>query len=395
MWISPNVRLTRRLYPRASCLLLAALFSIAGCANPGPPKPPSLNLPSPVKDLQAERVGEEVRLAWTTPTETTDDIPIKLPITVEVCRDLRTSPTVPKPCTVIQRFAGKSGPSTAVDRLPATLLLDPVQLLSYRVRLVNTSGRAADPSNSAFAAAGAAPDPVVHLHSSASPGGSRIEWTPAKAPEAAVLLERSAVLPPSPQTSPSAPVTPPAGSSPSVHRPSAPVTRLQAASEGSDPGGTLDLTSLRGKTYTYRAWRTRSVTVAGKTLVLRSVESAPLAVTVHDLTPPATPIGLAAVLDGASVDLSWEPNSESDLAGYWIDRTESPDAPANLANSSTGEPVRWHRLNPALVVAPAYRDTLPSGISQVRYRVLAVDTTGNLSLPTTPVSVSSHTSSVP
>ena len=47
-------------------LLLTLPFTATGCANPGPPKPPSLRLPAPAKDLRADRIGNEVHLSWTT-----------------------------------------------------------------------------------------------------------------------------------------------------------------------------------------------------------------------------------------------------------------------------------------------------------------------------------------
>jgi hypothetical protein len=47
------------------CLLLA------GCAQTGPPLPPSLELPKPPSDLRASRKGDRVTLTWSEPTLTT------------------------------------------------------------------------------------------------------------------------------------------------------------------------------------------------------------------------------------------------------------------------------------------------------------------------------------
>src|SRR5947209_7429392 len=44
----------------------------AGCGTPGAPQPPSLNIPKPIRDLQATRKGDVITLTWTNPTETTD-----------------------------------------------------------------------------------------------------------------------------------------------------------------------------------------------------------------------------------------------------------------------------------------------------------------------------------
>src|SRR5208282_6714670 len=50
----------------ALCLLLS------GCAQNGPPLPPSLELPKPPTDLRVSRKGNHVTLSWSEPTLTTD-----------------------------------------------------------------------------------------------------------------------------------------------------------------------------------------------------------------------------------------------------------------------------------------------------------------------------------
>ena len=49
------------------------------CASPGPPRAPSLQLPNPVSDLSAARVGDHVEIRFTVPRETTDHIPVPSP----------------------------------------------------------------------------------------------------------------------------------------------------------------------------------------------------------------------------------------------------------------------------------------------------------------------------
>ena len=382
MWISPSVDLCGTLRTAALLLAFVLPFATCGCANPGPPKPPSLHLPAPAKDLRADRIGKEVRLSWTTSTETTDGVAVKPPLSAEICRDPVPLPPGTPPCTVVGHLAVTSGPSTAVDPLPSALLLDPVHLLRYRVRLLNATGHAADPSNVAFAAAGTAPDPVSGLHAASSPAGTRILWSPADAdaPAAAILLARATVTSQTPAMSSSQPATNAAG--PRAHHPAAaPPVHLQAASKGPDPGGTLDPSSQRDTTYTYIAWRSRSVILSGKSLTLRSADSPALTITVRDRIPPATPVGLEAVVDGAAVDLSWEPDADPDLAGYWVERTLASSNPNSAATQT------WQRLNPALLPAPSFRDTPPPRQAEYLYRVLAADTTGNLSPPSAPATV--------
>src|SRR6201982_3873309 len=90
---------------------------VAGCASPGPPRPPSLNLPEVVKDLTAERVGDVVRLHWTTPDRTTDRLDLQGAMTAEICRV--TVPVPPPPaCTPITRLPVQSGPTQGVEALP-------------------------------------------------------------------------------------------------------------------------------------------------------------------------------------------------------------------------------------------------------------------------------------
>src|SRR5579864_4176569 len=70
------------------CLLLAALP--AGCASPGVPLPPSLELARPVTDLRAIRKGNIVRLTWTNPSQTTDHQNLGHGGVVEICKALDT-----------------------------------------------------------------------------------------------------------------------------------------------------------------------------------------------------------------------------------------------------------------------------------------------------------------
>ncbi len=379
VWISPSLRTRGRFTKLRPLLPLLISLGISGCANPGPPKPPSLNLPVPVKDLQAERVGDHVQLTWTTPSQTTDDIPVKPPLSAEICREVGNAGSLAA-CTTIQRLAVRPGPGAAADPLPAPLLTGPIELLRYRIRILNAAAHAADPSNVAFTAAGAAPAPVSGLRSEPAPAGTRILWQPDNAPTAEVMLQRITVASAAgaAAAAPAAPVRSATG--PANHRSqtSPMLVRLQASPTGSDHGGTVDISGQRDVTYSYIAWRTRSVLIHGRSVTLRSQDSPPLIVTIHDTTPPPPPTGLEAIVDNGSVDLSWEPDTDADLAGYWVERADVSAAPSGSE--------AWKRVNQTPLSAPAYRDAPGSASRHLRYRILAVDTTGNLSQPTPPVS---------
>src|SRR5437868_7893426 len=70
---SHPTRLLGRRLPVPSLLIIATLSALlSGCAQTGPPLPPSLELPKPPSDLHATRKGDKVTLTWTEPTRTTD-----------------------------------------------------------------------------------------------------------------------------------------------------------------------------------------------------------------------------------------------------------------------------------------------------------------------------------
>jgi hypothetical protein len=161
--------------------------------------------------------------------------------------------------------------------------------------------------------------------------------------------------------------------------PSAPIeVKLRTPARANDPGGTIDHTAQMGDTYSYSAQRVRSVTLDGHTLELRSLVSPPVTVVMRSIFPPHSPTGLEAVPGGAtpadrSIDLSWSPNTEDDLAGYIVYRQEI-DSNGVAAATAT-------RLNATPVVGPAYRDQTAMPGHRYAYRVAAVDTAGNESAP--------------
>lgn len=91
-------------------------------------------------------------------------------------------------------------------------------------------------------------------------------------------------------------------------------------------------------------------------------EPSPVTVTFTDLTRPAPSRGLAATVDGGEVQLTWDANSENDLAGYHVLRS----AVTGSAVRVTTEPVTEARFT-------------DSGVPDDRYdyRVVAVDVYGN------------------
>ncbi len=381
---------------RAHCLLTAAaallVACIAGCASPGQPRPPSLNLPEPVKDLTAERIGDEVHLHWTTSEKTTDRIAIKGSITAELCRIAAPSST----CTPIQKITLPSGPAQTTDTLPQTLTVEPAMLLTYRVEILNAKGHSAGPSTEAFIASGSAPPPPANFHVSPTRDGAMLEWQQ-QPTSASVELDRHPVGPKGEviQTTPAKPAKPALKPTAKPHQPKSPQPspqknlftsppapteiKLRTPAASTDPGGTIDHSAQMGETYSYTAQRVRTVSLAGHTLEIRSAISPPATVVMRNTFPPHAPTGLEAIPGGAtrSIDLSWTPDTDPDLAGYNVYRQDI-DSQGVAAGTAA-------RLNQTPVVGPAYRDQTAVAGHRYAYRVTAVDTAGNESAPSDPV----------
>jgi hypothetical protein len=95
-------------------------------------------------------------------------------------------------------------------------------------------------------------------------------------------------------------------------------------------------------------------------VAIESAASEPACATPRDIFPPAAPTGLQAVAGPDGVSLSWNANTEADLAGYVVLRGE---APGDTLQPLVSEPIR----------EPNYRDTsVQSGVRYV-YAIVAVD----------------------
>jgi fibronectin type 3 domain-containing protein len=101
------------------------------------------------------------------------------------------------------------------------------------------------------------------------------------------------------------------------------------------------------------------------------IESAPtprVCVTPVDRFAPAAPSGLAVVATTGALNLIWDANHESDVAGYVVLRGE---APGDTLQPLTPEPIRETR----------FRDTTAQPGVRYAYAIVAVDRAGNRSAP--------------
>ena len=94
----------------------------------------------------------------------------------------------------------------------------------------------------------------------------------------------------------------------------------------------------------------------------------------------ATPTGLLAAVEGSGVRLAWDASGADDLAGYVVYRA------ADASDTFT-------RVSESLVSSTSYLDGGLSLDTLYRYRVTAVDASGNESTGTTDVGVRSAVTS--
>ena len=341
---------------------MALAAAVAGCGTPGAPQPPSLNLPERVVDLAARRTGSQVSLTFTMPKRNTDKLLLKGSIAVRVCR--RQGAGACETAGAVAYFApGAKG--SLVETLPAPLGTGSARLLTFFVELKNSKGRSAGFSNGAVVLAGSPPDRVADLRLTVRKDGVVLNWTPDRS-NAAVRLRRILLSPPKENSK---------GGKNALAPEPEPVEQNLLVDNGAALGRALDNTVRFGEAYEYRAQRVLRVTADNETLELDGDLSAPVRADVLDVFPPEAPTGLAAVAtapnlegvavqSGPSIDLSWRPNIEADLAGYIVYRRE---------NGS-----EWQRISPpAPLVGPAFHDPRVAAGHTYTYAVSAIDAGGH------------------
>jgi hypothetical protein len=346
----------RRL-PLALAATLAAALATSGCGTPGAPLPPSLNLADAVTDLAATRAGNVVELTWTMPRKNTDKLLLKAKLEVRVCRR-EGAGACQQAGTDVAFAPGVAG--TFSETLPTALAAGDPRAVAYFVEVLNKFGRSAGLSNAAWVLAGAAPPPVAGLLAEVRKSGVVLRWN-ADASGAAVRLHRKLLTPPAPG---------PKDERGPMSAPPEPLEQSLLVEPGGQPGVALDKAIRFGETYEYRAQRVVRKTVDGQALELAGELSASVSVNAEDVFPPAIPTGLAAVATAAgngqpaSIDLSWQPVTDADLAGYMVYRREA-ETP-------------WRRISgPEPQVGPAFHDTQVEPGHRYVYGVSAVDAAGH------------------
>jgi hypothetical protein len=331
---------------------VAAVF--AGCGTPGAPRPPSLGIPAPVGDLQAVRKGDDVRLTWTNPTETTDGELVRKPGRMIVVRAAspgaggETVAELPlKPA--LKDEGGEKG--TATDSLTGLLAASPTNdFVFYTVDALGHRGVSAGPSNQVAV-------PLVNT----LPAPADVQAT--LVPRGVALSWRNGTLPQGPQR---------LGSQFRYRV----MRRLEGATDAvkagevtvaGESGAFVDTGIDWEKNYQYWITPITQWQLQGRKNEVEGQDSQTVAVFTHDTFPPAVPVGLQAVFSGLvqqpGIDLTWTPNGDEDLAGYNVYRRSAEGAPTKINK----EPVK----------TPAFHDATVQPGETYMFSVSAVDLRGN------------------
>ncbi|MGH9733988.1 MAG: fibronectin type III domain-containing protein [Candidatus Acidiferrales bacterium] len=399
---APRRRLARIKVPNSIFLfpffILPVLF---GCASPGEPIARRAPVPAPIVDLSVSQSGNSAVLTFTLPRDTVEQRLLKRTPEIEIYRGF--SPASPQTAAApIMPAAGKERAETmppAVSSTPAAKLslamtipsalvshyqydggihyTDPWtpeilqqhagESVTYVVRTAEAPTKPSQESNPVSLRVYVAPNVISDLKAQLALAAIDLAWTaPQQTPvgpapaidhydiyrsylSSGAADEKSAAMPQA---------FPLPGSKEAAAQPIRIATTQSTAYE--------DTQVTLGGRYTYFV---RSV-VEYSGEPVESADSNAITTTMRDVYPPSVPTGPVIVPlpaqngTSAHIDLSWDLNPETDVAGYNVYRSEQ--------ESTLGA-----RLNSQLLPTPVFSDMSAVVGRRYFYRVTAVDRSGN------------------
>jgi hypothetical protein len=314
----------RRYSPPSAIRYFFLFLLLVGCGKVGDPLPPFIRIPEPVKDLTARQNGHSLVLTWTNPAKNVDSSAADDLAQVQILSDNSVIATVKVNAPgQAQSFEIPLGSTPGVQR-------------TFAVQLETTRGKLSPISNSASVTPVEVPGRVAGLRAIVDQRRITLQWDrPQEHPELA-----NAYL----------------------------VNRIDPADEPQVVSETRyeDNRYQPGRSYSYQVTAARNLQGG----LIPGTEPAAITVVAEDKTPPQVPSELDIVPSDTGAFLTWSNNSEADLAGYRVFRSESANGPFRPITDS---------LNPTNgFFDAAYRPGL-------YYAVSAVDEFGNESARSAPL----------
>jgi hypothetical protein len=307
---------------------------MSGCGYTGDPLPPLANIPARVNDVAAIQRGSRIMVQFTVPPRTTEGVAIKTPLKL----DLRIGAAQPPFSQEVWAAHATPVPTGPVDNGVARYEIPAAEWTgkeaTLAVRVLSARGKTVGWSNFVNLPVVAPPDKPAEVHAEASAEGVHLTWRAR-------------------------------GDSFRIYRRTggerfAPVANVPQPS-WTDSGAEF------GKHYVYQV---QTMVKLPNNTEAESDVSEEVGITPEDRFPPAVPAGLNAATAPNSIELSWEGDTEPDLAGYHVYRATG-DGP-------------FERLG-EMVTIPSYSDRAVEHGKRYRYAVSAIDKTGNESARAGPV----------
>ena len=306
-------------------LLAAAALAFSGCGYIGDPLPPLANVPARVTDLAALQRGGNVIVQFTVPLKTTEGhaipAPLKLDLRAGTAENFEENQWAAQAKQIPQ--PPLSGPIARYE-IPAAAWTG--KEIIFAVRPVGGNGKEAPWSNFVVVPVIAAPETPTALVPVAVPEGVRLTW---RAGGQAFRVFRKA-----------------------------PGQEFALLSTVEKPEW-LDPTIEYGQPYVYVV---QSFVKLSNQKLAESELSAEAAITPKDTFPPAAPANLHPSAAPNSIELSWDRNGESDLAGYRVYRATGGGEFSKIAEVSA---------------IPSFSDRTVEHGKTYRYSVTAFDRSGN------------------
>jgi hypothetical protein len=320
--------------------LVPALLLMSGCGYVGDPLPPALHIPGKVTDLRAAQREDRIVISFTVPPLTEEGLPLKLGKV-----DLLAGPYAKSPFNAEEWAVGAKRLDTSTLKPgPATTTVESSgwngQEVFFRVRVIGDRGKDggwSDTANLRVIAPLRRPD---GLKVEATAQGVKLSWAGPREP---------------------------AGVSFRVRRREG---KGDAAEVATATGYEwVDLQTRYGETYEYSV----QSLMAADGARAESALSDPISIVPLDRFPPAVPSGLTALAGPSSIELTWDPNAETDFAGYFVYRAANGGAFKRLAGP---------------LATPSFSDKDAHPGIKYGYAVSAVDQAGNESERSNAVEIS-------